>query len=67
MYERYNDIESVAKAIKALKDMNESCYDRACQNIRYQLDNAVAYESGYHRDMSKYSSIHTSIIEGTAQ
>ncbi|MCF6408169.1 hypothetical protein [Pseudalkalibacillus salsuginis] len=63
MYERHHDIERVTKAMNALEGLNEPCYEGVCERIRDQLENAIAFESGYHRDMSKYSSMNGTMNE----
>ncbi|WP_221565121.1 hypothetical protein [Alkalihalobacillus sp. TS-13] len=57
MYDRYNDIERVTQAMKALKTLNEPCYEGACQSISDELHDAIAFETRNHRDMSRYSSM----------
>ncbi|WP_261129047.1 hypothetical protein [Bacillus sp. Marseille-Q3570] len=56
MYDRYSDIERVTQAMKALKSLDEPCYEDACKNISDELHDAIAFETGNHRDMSRYSS-----------
>ncbi|WP_257352160.1 hypothetical protein [Pseudalkalibacillus decolorationis] len=60
MYERYKDVENVYQTLLRLERTigEQECYSQSCETIRNQLQQAIAFETGQNRGLSRYSSLY---------